>query len=379
MPRQHFGVIAPEFPPDLGGMAELARGLVVALAATDDVTVYTFPQHGIEATGLKQLPILTGRLAHDARSLAGSGAVDAWLALNAGLVPLAQRLDRPFFAYFHGNDFLNPWLACGGDWLERIRRPYCARWRQRLRQAAIRRGLGSVRRIFTNSSQTAAVIVKRLGVERQRIQVAPPGVGEAFFQQQEPAGGASLRLLTVSRLSRYVRRKNVDGVLRAVSLLADRIPIRYTVVGDGDDLPRLESLARDLGIADRVCFTGRVDQAELLACYARADLFILASRASDDDVEGFGIVYIEASAAGVPVLLSREGGATDALEDGGNGLLLPSSSANDIADGIERFYRHRDRFPPEQVRAVAERFRWPAIAASIAQAMAPDGARPGPR
>ncbi len=373
MPRQHLGLIAPEFPPDLGGMAELARGLAIALAATGDVTVFTFPEHGIETRDLEQAPVLTGRLAHDARLLADNRTVDVWLALNAGLVPLASRLEQPFFAYFHGNDFLNPWLACGGDWLELIRKPYWASVRQRLRRAAIRRGIGPVRRIFTNSSQTAAVIEERLGVERRRIQVAPPGVGDAFFQQQVPGDAASLRLLTVSRLSRYVPRKNIDGVLRAVRRLADRIPIRYTVVGDGDDLPRLESLARDLGIADRVHFTGRVDQAELLACYARADLFILASRASDDDVEGFGIVYIEASAAGVPVLLSRAGGATDAVADGANGFLLPSSSTGDIAQGIERFYRHRDRFPPEQVRAVAERFRWPAIAAAMRQAMAPGG------
>ncbi len=373
-PRQRLGVIAPEFPPDLGGMAELARGLVAALAATDDVTAYVFPEHGLETGGVASRPVLTGRLARDARSLAGAD-VDAWLALNAGLVPLARGLEQPFFAYFHGNDFLSPWLACGGDWLERLRRPYCAPLRHRLRRAAIRRHTSAVRRIFTNSSRTAGLIEERLGVEGTRIQIAPPGVDDAFFQQRTAADPAALRLLTVSRLSRYTPRKNVDGVLRAVARLNGRVPIRYTVVGDGDDRPRLEALAESLGIAERVRFTGRVDKAELLAAYTEADLFILASRAGDHDVEGFGIVYMEASATGVPVLLSREGGAVDALVDGANGMLLPSSSDRDIAGGIERFYRRRNRFPPEQVRAVAERYRWPAIAASIRGAIASDRKR----
>ncbi|MEM7355043.1 MAG: glycosyltransferase [Acidobacteriota bacterium] len=358
-----LGLIAPELPPDLGGMAELARGLALALGETEELILYTLPEHGIAGASFEQRPVLSGQFATDAKRLAAV-AVDAWLALNAGLVPLARRLPSPFYAYFHGNDFLNPWLACGG-WFERFRRPYCAPLRRRLRRGGIRHHLPAVQRIFTNSHGTAGVIRRQFRIAEQRVEVVHPGVDDRFFQQARPSNGESLRLLTVSRLSRYVRRKNIDGVLRALQRLDGKIPVHYTVAGDGDDLPRLRALADELGLTDRVTFTGRLGQDELLTLYADCDLFILASLASEDDIEGFGIVYIEASAAGVPVLCSREGGAVDAVEHGVNGLVLSSSSPRAIAEGIEQIHHRRDDFRPERIREVAERYRWPKIAAQL--------------
>lgn len=149
-----------------------------------------------------------------------------------------------------------------------------------------------------------------------------------------------------------------------------RIPVSLTVVGDGDDLPRLQRLSAELGLTDKVRFAGRTGKDELLKCYADADLFVLASRATSRDVEGFGIVYIEASASGVPVICSAEGGATDAVEEGWNGIIIPSSSALDIAKGMERFELNRDRFPAARVQAFARRFRWPAAAAAIGRELA---------
>ena len=106
----------------------------------------------------------------------------------------------------------------------------------------------------------------------------------------------------MSRLSQYTRRKNVDGVLEALALLGREAEVCYTVVGDGDDRGRLENRARELGVERRVEFRGSLGQQELLEAYRRADLFVLASRASRSDVEGFGIVYLEAAASGVPSL-----------------------------------------------------------------------------
>ncbi len=355
-----LGLVAPEFPPDLGGMAELAQGLASALAEIDEVTVFTRPGHHLADARFQQQAVLSGKLAADARTLA-TAKVDVWLGLNAGLMPLATQLEKPFYIYLHGNDFLNPWLACGG-WIDLFAKPYCAPLRKQLRRAAIRRHEGSARGLFTNSHGTADAIKRHLGIPGHRIQVVPPGVDSVFFQSKETQRGQLLRLLTVSRLSRYVPRKNIDGVLRAVHLLADTLPIQYTVVGDGDDLPRLRCLATELGIADRVTFTGRADKKALLTHYAEADLFVLASLASAHDVEGFGIVYMEAAAAGVPSLCSREGGAIDAVEEGENGVVLASSSPQAIADGVLEFSKSRDQYPAERVRAVAERFRWPVIA-----------------
>ena len=355
----------------LGGMAELARGLAGHLATTDRLSLYCLPKCGIE--GPWQLAgELSGRPGRDINRLRAAerseSPPDLWLAMNAGLVPLAHRLERPFFAYFHGNDFTNPWLACGPGLLEAVRRPYASRIRHPLRRRAIAQALPKVRHLFTNSHQTAKLIHQRLGQTSSRVSVVHPGVGDAFFQDIEATATdeaifSPLEILTVTRLSSHTRRKNVDGVLRALARL--EADVRYTVVGDGDDRPRLQALAQELGLADRVTFAGKVDLEELLAAYRQADLFILASKATADDVEGFGIVYIEASASGVPAMCSRAGGATDAVVDGVNGLQIDDSSPASIAAGIERFRAERRSFLPQKARDFAEEFRWPKIATQL--------------
>jgi phosphatidyl-myo-inositol dimannoside synthase len=359
-----LALLAPEFPPQLGGMAELARGLAEALATRDMVKVFTLKSHQ-SGSRLVAGPPLTGRPDRDAALLRPlEQDFDAFLLMNAGLAPLAALLGKPCFGYWHGNDFLEPWLACGPAWLEGIRRPYMARLRHALRRRAVKNDAAALRHLFTNSRQTAALIAGRMGVPADKISVVPPGVADAFFQPRGPAAGGALRLLTVSRLSRFTRRKNVDGVLEALALLGE-VPFRYTVVGDGDDRPRLEARARELGVAERTLFRGSLDQRQLLEVYREADLFVLASKASAKDVEGFGIVYLEASASGLPVIASREGGATDAVQDGVNGLLLESSSPAAIAAGIRDFLARRKEFTAVKARAFAEAFRWPKIAADL--------------
>lgn len=363
----HIGFLTPEFPPMLGGMAELARGLAAGLAAEDRVSVLCLPGHGIE--GPWQLAgHVTGRR-RDLKTLIAmersDDPPDLWLGMNAGLVPLAPHLSRPFFAYFHGNDFTNPWLACGPPALEAIRRPYASKVRHALRRRSIAKALPSVIHTLTNSRQTADLIVDRLPAARQQVSVVHPGVGDVFFQEREPADPGPLEILTVTRLSSHTRRKNVDGVLRALALLGRDIDWRYTVVGDGDDRRRLEALAEKLELDDRVRFTGKVDLEGLLEAYRRAGLFVLASKATEQDVEGFGIVYIEAAASGVPSICSRAGGATDAVDEAHNGLLIEDSSPVAVAAGVRRFLEERGRFEAAAIRDYAEGFRWPRIAAQL--------------
>jgi phosphatidylinositol alpha-1,6-mannosyltransferase len=94
------------------------------------------------------------------------------------------------------------------------------------------------------------------------------------------------------------------------------------VVGDGDDRARLEALAREQGVATRVVFTGHVAHEELPDYYRLADAFVMPSSG-----EGFGIVYLEAAACGLPVLGSRAAGAVDALADGAIGAFAPADTA----------------------------------------------------
>jgi hypothetical protein len=139
-------------------MARLTAGYAQELAKFDDVVVNTGPRNIIglplpyEVKGL-----FRDDFARDSAALAGE-TVDAWLALNGGLTPLAERLESPFFLYLHGSDFLNPWISYGSHWMEALQKPYMAVVRKSLRRAALRRTIGGVAYVFANSARTSGVL-----------------------------------------------------------------------------------------------------------------------------------------------------------------------------------------------------------------------------
>lgn len=188
-------------------------------------------------------------------------------------------------------------------------------------------------------------------------QLAPQRPFSATLQAQYPRCAKTNSLLLL-------------GQMRAVRLLTPKVEISCTVVGGGDDLPRLKTLAHELGLRSQVDFRGRVDQEDLMNCYSEGDLFILASKASPRDVEVFGIVFIEASAAGVLVIASLEGGASDAVQEGVSGLVIPDSSPSSLALGIERYLAERGRFETERMRGSAEQFRWESLAPQLLRELA---------
>jgi phosphatidyl-myo-inositol dimannoside synthase len=376
--RLRIGLLAPELSDGHGGMPEYARQLARELARHDDVTVYTARDAHLSADDWEQRAILE-------RDLRGSLAAlrtespDVWFACNCALVALAPGLDAPLLAFVNGNDVLNPWLVYQRPWLDslaqqRVLWRFAPALRTALRTRDMRRGLRAAAGLIANSTNTAAILSRVHPGFEDRTVVIPPGVADDFFQEPEPRDHSVLNLLTVARLEQWTARKNVDGVLRALALLPD-LRVRYTVVGDGDDRVRLEALAAELGIAANVAFRGALPREALRACYRESDLFIMAARARKNDVEGFGIVYLEAAAAGVPVICSVAGGATDAVRDGVSGIVLDGSEPDDIAAGIRRFLRERDRFDPVGVRSFAEEFRWTRIAERVRAELAHAGHR----
>lgn len=137
-------------------------------------------------------------------------------------------------------------------------------------------------------------------------------------------------LLTVARLASAERYKGHDRVLSVLRDVERRAgPVRYVVVGRGDDLPRLERLARDLGVTDLVTFAGFVPDVALEAHYRLADVFVMPSTG-----EGFGIVFLEAMACGCPVVAGNRDGSVDALADGEIGRLVDPDRPAEIADAL---------------------------------------------
>ncbi len=169
------------------------------------------------------------------------------------------------------------------------------------------------------------------GVDVDRF--APDPVAREELRRRYGLGDAPVVLC----LSRLVPRKGQDVLIESLGALAERIPdVQLMIVGGGPYGDRLAELARSRGVADRVTFTGSVPYAELPGHYAMADVFAMPSRTRGGglDVEGLGIVFLEASATGVPVVAGDSGGAPETVRDGETGIVVDGRDRAAVAGAI---------------------------------------------
>lgn len=152
--------------------------------------------------------------------------------------------------------------------------------------------------------------------------VVYPTLPDHLNFETQAQGNETLQLLTVARL---VARKNHQAVLEA---LVDLPNVLYTIVGDGPEQKNIEEEIRKLGLEDRVLLRTDVSDEELGDIYKASDIFLLPVLPDKTDVEGFGIVYLEAAAAGLPIIATKMRGVEEALSpDGSVQLVHPTSEA----------------------------------------------------
>jgi len=138
-------------------------------------------------------------------------------------------------------------------------------------------------------------------------------------------------IATLGRLVAAERMKGVDEVLDLLPRLIEKHPdLAYLVMGDGSDKSRLERKARALGIGEKVIFAGRIREQEKIPHYRLADAFVMPSQG-----EGFGFVFLEAMACGVPVVASSTDGGREAVRGGMLGGLVDPARPDDVLRGIE--------------------------------------------
>lgn len=231
--------------------------------------------------------------------------------------------------------------------------------------------------VIANSNHTASM-VKTFGVRDANVHVVHPGVNTDLFtpsvdgseirRQFVPPG--RLMMLTVGR---FPPRKGHDTTLRALAKLRDLDPpLHYVIAGDGegDERARLERLVDELQLRDRVTFAGMVRGADLPRFYAACDLFVMPNRREGSDVEGFGIVYLEAAACGKPTIGGRSGGVPEAISDNETGLLVDGNNADELAEAIRRLATSpelRHRMGDAGRKRVTGHFTWPRAADAVAQ------------
>ena len=179
-----------------------------------------------------------------------------------------------------------------------------------------------------------------------------PGVNTTEFSPTNLTAGSALRSSidwtnrpVIVCVSRLMTRKGQDQLIQALPQVLKVVPMAsLIIVGDGPYRKHLEKLTADLGLRDNVHFTGKVDQAQLANWYAAGDVFAMPcrTRVGGWDVEGLGIVFLEASATGLPVIVGNSGGAVDAVLDGETGFLVDGNNLGEIRDRLIELLANQD-------------------------------------
>lgn len=234
------------------------------------------------------------------------------------------------------------------------------RLRMALQARLERRSVLRADRVLVTSEYCREVAERAYGVPRERLSIVPEGIDpSAWRPPRGPAGACGA--LTVLSVGRQYPRKNTETLLRALARVRERVPeVELRVVGGGPRLPALRELATSLDLDDSVSFLGEVeDRDDLRAEYAAADLFCLPSRQ-----EGFGIVFLEAMASGLPVVAGDAAAVPEVVPDGEAGILVPPDDEGALADALVRLLadpRRREEMG-ERGRERAAAFAWERVA-----------------
>jgi phosphatidylinositol alpha-1,6-mannosyltransferase len=223
----------------------------------------------------------------------------------------------PYLAYCHGED-----IALTAQY------KYQPHMRNRIYQGAD---------AVVANAEFARKSLLQIGIPESRIVKITPGVDLERFSprpaREDLINKWNLKgkkiVLTVARL---ISRKGHDLVLRAMARLTRELPDAvYLIVGRGPEEQRLQKLAAELGIMDSVRFAGHVPEESLPDCYNLCDVFAMLNREeANGDLEGFGMVFLEANATGKPVIGGRSGGTADAIAEGQTGFRVDASQLDEL-------------------------------------------------
>ncbi|MEX0659506.1 MAG: glycosyltransferase family 4 protein [Egibacteraceae bacterium] len=353
--------VTNDFPPRAGGIeafvGELAgrldpagvRVLTARGAAADEHDAHlAYPVHRVAAR-----PLLPGpRLLRQVRLAAAEHRADV-IVFGASwpLGELAGRLAPPTLALTHGHEAGMVRVGLG---------------------ALIRRVARGVDAIGVISRYTEAALEPWVAAHTA-VHALPPGVDTDRFHPRVDGTGVRARIgLTDDQplavcVSRLVARKGQDVLVEAWPRVRARVPgAHLLLVGAGPMAARLRRRVDALGLSASVTLAGPVARAALPAVHAAADVFAMPcrTRLAGLDVEGLGIVYLEAQACGTPVLAGRSGGAPESLLDGRSGVVADGTSPGAVGDALTRLLQDPDRRAAMGLVGrdfVERRYAWPVV------------------
>jgi phosphatidylinositol alpha-1,6-mannosyltransferase len=368
-------LVTNDFPPRPGGIQSFVHNLAVR-QPPGSVVVYASSWRGAAKFDADQpfevvrdptrVLLPTPRVARRAAKLARAYDCDTvWFGAAAPLGLLAAGLRRRAgirraVALTHGHEA--GWATLPGA------------------RAALRR-IGRGVDVTTYLGEYTRVRLARVLDGVTDLQRLAPGVDVDTYHPSVDGEPVRVRLGLADRpvvvcVSRLVPRKGQDMLIRALPEIRRRVPdAALLIVGGGPYRATLEKLARQAGVERDVVFTGSVPSAELPAHYAAGDVYAMPCRTRNRglDVEGLGIVYLEASATGLPVVAGDSGGAPDAVREGETGYVVRGRDVAQLADRVATLLADRDlaRQLGAAGRAWVEReWRWETQAARMAALLA---------
>lgn len=359
-------VVTNDYPPRPGGIQSFVHALASRLPP-DEVAVYAPAWKGAAAFDAAQafgvvrhptsLMLPTPDVLRRARAVAAAEGCDrVWFGAAAPLGLLARPLGMErSVASTHGHEVGWALLPAARQVLRRIGR-----------DVDVVTYLGDYTRARLAPALGSSATLERLpsGVDTT---VFRPGAGGEDVRRRHGLQGRPV----VVCVSRLVPRKGQDVLVRALREIRRRVPgTALLCVGGGPDAPRLRRLAAEQEVADDVVLTGSVPWEELPAYYDAGDVFAMPcrTRRAGLEVEGLGIVYLEASATGLPVVAGRSGGSPDAVLEGRTGNVVDGRSLAAVTDAVAGLLADPDRSRAMGAagRAWVEReWRWEAHAARL--------------
>lgn len=321
MPVVKILFITRKYPPSTGGMEVFAYDLSRALADEVDLKLVKW---GGRQGKLRAVFIASPYLIARAFWVLLRGNADAIHVQDGFLAPAAYCLSRlfrkPYGVVIHGLDIT-----------------YTNLLYRHVPWAVRRAGV-----VFCISRAAAAEAIRH-GVPQEKIRVIPLAVRDRPAKEPDPGllkefslPADAPVLITVGRL---VKRKGVAWfTANVLPPLVKQFPnLIYMVVGEGEDRGNIEAVIKHTGLVENVRLLGRVSDELREAAYARADIFVMPNIKVPGDMEGFGLVLLEAAVRGLPVVAADLEGISDAVADGKNGVLIASGDAAGFERSVGRF------------------------------------------
>jgi phosphatidylinositol alpha-1,6-mannosyltransferase len=273
--------------------------------------------------------------------------------LPEGVMALALKwwLGVPYICYVHGEDVNAASTSREQSWL-------------------VRRVFRGADFVIPNSRNTESILLNEWGWPAERVRLLHPGVDTNRFVPAPRSLAVRARLgwgdrpvvLTVGRLQ---KRKGHDHMILALSKVRQVVPdVLYAIVGDGEERAPLRELLTREGLAQHVQFLGEMNDEGLIHCYQQCDLFVLPNRQVGRDIEGFGMVLLEAQACGKPVLAGASGGTAETMSIPETGRVVCCDGPEELAGAVSEMLADRtslERMGEAGRRWVVERFDWASL------------------